>query len=140
GGFDSRLFPDGNYSLYARAYDSNGASTDSAPISITLQNNQTPVTSATMFSPQAGTVASGTTFPPHAAFSLATGTTPVKVKFFIDNAYVGQVLNFSLNNTVAQMTWNTTTKPNGSHTASASITDSNNTVANSSLVTFTVQN
>jgi hypothetical protein len=120
----------GNHILDAIATDTNGNSTTSAGVSVTV-NNVAPTVSIT--SPASGATVSGTvTVTATASSSVGIAS----VQFQLDGTNVGSA------DTTSPYTysWSTTGSTNGSHTLKAVATDKNGNSATSAGVTVTVNN
>ncbi|PTL81261.1 Ig-like domain-containing protein [Vitiosangium sp. GDMCC 1.1324] len=130
--FNSRNTTNGPRTLSARAIDSSGNTSLSAPVNVVFDNDLTaPSTSIT--SPTAGSILRGTVLI-EAAASDDRGTVS-KVDF-----YLGATLLGSDTSAPFSFSWNTSTWPNGTYTLKTRAYDPLGNSANSATVSITVSN
>ena len=118
----------GNFNLTAVVTDTNGASTTSTAVAVTVNAGPTVAIS----SPAAGaTIAAGTTVTLAATAAAPAGATVSKVEFLVGGALINTA-------TIApyQVSWTPTTA--GTSTLTARVTDSNGSVVTSSAVGVTI--
>jgi Bacterial Ig domain len=124
--------PNGAHTLAAVARDTSGNRSTSAPISVTLQNDESPLT-ISLTSPVAGASVSGT-----AALSAtaSSGSRVMGVLFRVDGVNLGTWVSAPPYST----SWDTTTVPNGSHSLTATVMDEAGGVEQTPAVAVTVAN
>ncbi len=130
--WDTSLIANGTHTLSATATDVDGAIGTAPPISVTVSNTIAPLT-VNITSPTAGQQVSGT-------ITVAASTTdplPVtSVQFALDGLPLGVVVTSAPYTTL----WNTVTSLNGTHTLTATATDSGGRTVTSSPIAVTVAN
>ncbi|QRK13874.1 hypothetical protein JQX13_31110 [Archangium violaceum] len=130
--YNTRGQPNGSRTLTARAVDSSSNTALSEPINVTFDNDLTaPSTSIT--SPSAGSILGGTVLL-EASASDDRGTVS-KVDF-----YLGSTLLGSDSSSPFSLSWDTTTRANGSYTLKSRAFDSSGNSAYSPTVSITVSN
>jgi alpha-tubulin suppressor-like RCC1 family protein len=130
--------PDGPYTLQANAFYANGASTLSAPISLTTVN---PAPTTAVILPGAGATVSGTSVVLDATASASTNV--VGLSFNLSGGSLNDVGIGGATPTIYGwiVKWNSTTVPNGTYTLhSFAIAQGNGTPGTSPGITVTVSN
>jgi hypothetical protein len=125
-------YPDGNYSLTAKAYDVAGNIGVSPAIGVTVNNNNSVAYSIKITTPLDGSNISGTI----AIDAQASGTTLYKVEYYANGALIGTAPGspFCIN-------WNSMGVPNGTYSLTAKLYNGNvNVAAISSPVSVNVSN
>lgn len=129
--WDSTTVKDGSHVLTAVATDTAGVSGTSLPDTVTVANT-TVAPTISMTAPANGASVSGTVTV--SASATDTSGTVSSVQFFLD----GNSLGVPLTAAPYQITWDTTTATNGSHTLSAQANNSAGQDTTSAPVTITV--
>ncbi|MGZ4716980.1 MAG: Ig-like domain-containing protein [Acidimicrobiales bacterium] len=130
--WNTTLVTNGTHTLSAVATDADGAVGTAPPVSVTVSNLIAPLTVA-ISSPTAGQQVSGTI----SVSATTTDPLPVtSVQFALDGLPLGVVVTSAPYSTQ----WNTITSLNGSHTLTATATDSGGRTVVSAPVTVTVAN
>jgi hypothetical protein len=121
----------GSHTLTAKAFDSMGNSTTSAPVTVTVIRDTTAPT-VSITAPTAGATVSGTV----SYSASASDNVGVSWVQFYDGA------NLLLSDTTApfSISWNTVGLPNGTHTLKVTAHDASGNVGQSTLVQVTVNN
>ena len=139
--WDSRTVADGSHTIQAVVYidtPSNGPEgTTTAPITVTVANNAPPTPvppTVSMTAPADGASVSGSVSLAAAADD-ANGTV-TQVQFLLD----GSPFGMAVTRAPYQITWDSTTAPNGSHTLAATATNDAGQSTTSTAVTVTVSN
>jgi hypothetical protein len=122
----------GIQTLTAVARDIAGNRTTSAGITVTLQNDETPLT-ISLARPMGGSIVSGTA--PLSA-TVTSGSRVMGVLFRVDDVMLGGWVA----NAPYTMGWDTSAVPNGSHTLTATAMNEAGAVEQTSPVTVTVRN
>jgi gliding motility-associated-like protein len=120
----------GTYTLTAKATDDKGATTTSAPITVTVTSSNTPPTISLTGPGNNALFATGTTVTITANASDAGGTVS-KVEFFSGTTKLGEDLSSPYS-----FAWNNV--PAGNHTITAKATDDKNAVATSASIAIVV--
>jgi PKD repeat protein len=129
-GWDTTKLSDGSHVLTAKATDTAGNVTTSAPVTVTVDNTA-PMVSVS--GPAAGSAVSGTV---NLTASASDNVAVAAVQFYVDNSPVGAA------DTTSPYTlgWDTTNLSDGSHVLTAKATDTAGNVTMSALVTVIVDN
>jgi len=131
--WDTTTVPDGTYSLQSVATDKHGASTTSAPVTVTV-NNPMP-TSAVLLPAKSATV-SGTTYLDASASSGVTA-----VFFDITGNHVSVAISGAVKTAYGWLIgWNSAAVPNGTYTIQSVAAYAGGDNGTSSSVSFTVSN
>jgi len=137
-GWDSTAVADGSHTINARATDSGGNATDANQISVTTENvDDAP--SVSIVNPADGdTVSDIVLIQVSAGDDLdAAGTLNVEVS--IDSG-AWQAAAYNSSSGYYELSWDTTTVADGSHTIDARATDSGGNVTNTAQIGVTVNN
>lgn len=124
--------PNGIHVLTAIARDAAGNTTTSAPVTVTVTNDQTPPT-VNLSSPPPGAVLSGTV-------TLSASAQAVNAILGVYFQVDGSVLGSPVATAPFSKSWNTTTIANGSHVLTAAVLDAAGRVVASAPVSVTVSN
>src|SRR5579872_1736279 len=122
----------GSHTLTARARDSAGNTTTSAPVTVTVFNDTTPP-AVSITAPAAGATVIGTTA---VTATASDNGTVAGVQFLLDGASLGSEVTAA----PYSVSWTTTTGANGSHTLTARARDGAGNTTTSAAVTVTVFN
>ena len=135
--WDTSAASDGSHTLTAVATDTSGNHATSAPVTVTVSNNPPPPSSppsVSITAPANGATLSGLVTV--AADASESGGQITQVQFQLD----GNALGGPVTQSPYQISWDTTTASNGTHTLTAIATDSAGNTATSAPVTITVSN
>ena len=130
---DTTKLSNGIHTLGAIANDSVGNTTNSASVSITVNNNPTLVT---ITAPVGGTSVGGSSVPVTATVTTGSGLAITSVQFRVDDVNQGSPVTSSPYSTTLDFTKLT----NGTHTITAVATDSTSANTMSTPITVTVSN
>jgi hypothetical protein len=133
--WNSTTVPNGTYTLQSEAYGTNGLTTYSTAITITV-SNAVPTTS--VISPASGTTLTGTSY----LDATAASTSGIsKVEFHLTGGTYSKTLIGTASATVYGylLSWNSTTVPNGSYTLQSEAYGTNGTTAYSAAITVIVK-
>jgi uncharacterized repeat protein (TIGR01451 family) len=130
--WDTTTVPNGTHWIAAQTVDSSGIIGTSAVAMVTVSNNSSPATTVQVSSPAAGSILSATVT---LYATVATSQTISNVAFYIDGTQVGSVTAAPY-----MITWDTTSTTSGSHTLTASATNTLNNIVYSVPLTITVNN
>lgn len=135
--WDTSAASDGSHTLTAIATDPSGNRATSAPVTVTVSNNPPPPSSppsVSITAPANGATLSGLVTV--SADASENGGQITQVQFQLD----GNALAAPLTQSPYQISWDTTTASNGTHTLTAIATDSAGNTVTSAPVTITVSN
>ena len=135
--WDSGSVANGSHTLTAVATDSAGKSATSAPVTVTVSNSPPPCSSppsVAITAPANNSTVSGLVTV--SATAAENGGQISQVQFQLD----GNNLGAAVTQAPYQITWDSTSAANGTHTLTAIATDSCGHTANSSAVSVTVSN
>jgi photosystem II stability/assembly factor-like uncharacterized protein len=131
--WDTTTVPDGTYSLQSVATDKHGASTTSAPVTVTV-NNPTPTTAVLL--PAKDATVSGTTYLDASASSGVTA-----VVFDIAGTHVTVSVSGAVKTAYGWLVgWSSATVPNGTYTVESVAAYAGGDNGTSPSVSFTVSN
>src|SRR5205807_150774 len=123
----------GSHTLTAKARDAAGNSTTSAAVNVTVNNADTTAPTVAITSPgNGGTVSATVTVTATASDNVGVAG----VQFQLDGANLGA----EVTSAPYQISWNTTTVANGSHSLTAKARDAAGNSTTSAAVTVTVSN
>ncbi len=131
--WDSTTATNGSHTFTAVARDAAGNTTTSAGVTVTVFNDTTAPT-VSMTAPAGGSTVSGTTVAVSATASDNVGVAGVQL--LLDGAALGPELTTA----PYQISWNSTTQPNGAHTLAARARDSAGNQTTSTAITIVVAN
>ena len=131
--WDTTLTANGQHTLTARATDTSGNATTSAPVTVTVANagDVTPPTVG-ITAPTGGSVSGSVAVTANAADNVAVAS----VQFLLD----GNALGAADTTSPYSVSWDTTLAANGQHTLTARATDTSGNATTSAPVTVTVAN
>ena len=132
--WNTTALANGAATLYARAFDAAGNSTQSATVTVNVSNAPPPDTtppSVSITSPAAGNVSGNVTMAANASDNVGV----TRVDFYVKGALVG-----SDNSAPYQYSWNTTSLANGAATLYARAFDAAGNSTQSATVTVNVSN
>ncbi|HYI00426.1 Ig-like domain-containing protein, partial [Hyalangium sp.] len=129
--WSTRSVTNGSHALFVRAYDEAGNSTTSGPLTLLVDNDLFPPTTA-LTSPAEGAALSGGVA---LEASASDNRQLVRVEFYVDNVLVGTDTSAPYG-----MTWDTALGTNGSHTLTSKAYDGAGYSATSTPVNVTVSN
>ncbi|HET7175184.1 MAG TPA: Ig-like domain-containing protein [Gammaproteobacteria bacterium] len=133
--WDSTTVPNGSHTLAALAFNNDGQSTTSAPVTVTVSNSVTPPPpTVSITTPADGATLTGSVTV--AANAADTGGQVTSVQFLLDGTPLGALVTAA----PYQVSWDTTTVPNGSHVLTAVATNDASETTTSAAVTATVAN
>jgi hypothetical protein len=132
--WNTSAYPNGSYSIEARAFDAAGNVGKSSTDTVSVQNTVADATAPTadVTAPASGSTVSGTI---SVSVSGTDNVGVTKVEWYLNGTMAG-----SANSTSAVFSWNTTATPNGSCTLQARAYDAAGNSGASVVVTVTVSN
>jgi len=130
--WDATTVPDGYHLVRSRAYDGDGHSSDSAPVTLLFKADPTPPTTA-LTAPAAGSVVSGAV---QLAADAADNKAVTEVKFYLD----GTILLGAATASPYLASWSTAGVANGVHALTSVARDAAGNTATSAPVTITIAN
>ncbi len=137
--WDTTGVSDGNHTIDARATDSSANTTNATRVSVSVDNVDGPPT-ASISSPLSGATVSGTTTVRVTATDQedTVGTLTVQVSF--DSGAYASSTTYDSGSATYQLTWNTTSVSDGTHTIGARAIDNGGKTTTSTSTSVTVNN
>ena len=131
--WNSTAATNGSHTLTAVATDTSNNTATSTAVTVTVSNVDTTPPTVSITAPTANQTVSGTI---NVTATASDNVAVASVQFKLD----GNNLGSAVTSAPYQVSWNSTTATNGSHTLTAVATDTSNNTATSTAVTVTVSN